>query len=85
MITVHCSEHFSSFPRNFGEWELFKLVLSAMREDEESCPARQAVSQQLHLEPEIEVEASMAGLLSTLNEGRIFRICFFRKAQSPTT
>ena len=29
--------------------------------------------------------ASMAGLLSTLNEGRIFRICFFREAQSPTT
>ena len=86
-VLLHCevTELRSVINMNFGDWELFKLVLSAMREDEESCPARQAVGQQPHLEPEMEVEASVAGLLSTLNEGRIFRICFFREAQSPTT
>ena len=67
---LHCevTELRSVINMNFGDWELFMLVLSAMREDEESCPAR----------PDMEVEA-------TLNEGRIFRICFFREAQSPTT
>ena len=83
--TCEVTELRSVINMSFGDWELFMLVLSAMREDEESCPARQAVSQQPHLEPEMEVEASVAGLLSPLNEGRIFRICFFREAQSPTT
>ena len=69
-VLLHCevTELRSVINMNFGDWELFMLVLSAMREDEESCPAR----------PDMEVEA-------TLNEGRIFRICFFREAQSPTT
>ena len=101
-VLLHCevTELRSVINMNFGDWELFKLVLSAMREDEESCPARQAVSQQPHLEPEITVtnslsssshenvgdksrarrkqsniekqvameEATVSGLLSTLNE-----------------
>ena len=101
-VLLHCevTELRSVINMNFGDWELFMLVLSAMREDEESCPARQAVSQQPHLEPEITVtnslsssshenvgdksrarrkqsniekqvameEATVSGLLSTLNE-----------------
>ena len=100
-VLLHCevTELRSVINMNFGDWELFKLVLSAMREDEETSPARQAVSQQQHLEPEITVstavssshenisektrarrkqsnmekqvameEATVSGLLSTLNE-----------------
>ena len=99
-VLLHCEvpELRSVINMNFGDWELFKLVLTAMRDDEESGPAQAPVSHQPHTEPEVTVtvsssshdnlqdktrarrkqsniekqvameEATVSGLLSTLNE-----------------
>ena len=62
---------------NFGDWELFMLVLSAMREDEESLSSSshetvgdksRARRKQSNIEEQVaRVEATVAGLPSTLN------------------
>ena len=93
-MLLHCqvAELKSVLNMNFGDWELFKLVLGGMREDEQSspapAPARQlqgeeggegregevrartfSVRKQSNIEKQVAMEeATVSGLLSTLNE-----------------
>merc|ERR1719422_944095 len=74
---------------NFGDWELFKLVLNGMKEDEQSGPPRNQYQRhddhqdnsretenksrqhrkQSNIEKQVAMEeATVSGLLSTLNE-----------------
>ena len=84
-VLLHCqvAELKSVLNMNFGDWELFKLVLTGMRDDEcnniSRTPAKaeapketEAISQprkKSHYEKQVAMEqAAVSGLLSTLNE-----------------
>ena len=88
LVLLHCStaELRSVINMNFGDWELFKLVLTAMRGDEQSGEwgearegsqeiSRSETKYRQHKQSVIEKqvameEATVSGLLSTLNEVR---------------
>ena len=90
-VLLHCQvlELKSVLNMNFGDWELFKLVLNGMKEDEQSGPPRNQYQRhddhqdnsretdnksrqhrkQSNIEKQVAMEeATVSGLLSTLNE-----------------